>query len=141
MMRKDFNKASGAQKPKNLTLRLSPEERTQLEREAAGMGLSSYVRQKVFDDAATPRRTRGKFPVKDHVALAQVLGRLGRSELARAIGGLLLAVEDQRLHLSDDQDRLLRSISDDVTFIRTNLLKALGQKATEPSPIADATGD
>ena len=140
-MKKDFNKASGVQKPKNLTLRLSPEQRTQLEREAAGMGLSAYVRHKVFADAATPHRTRGKFPVKDHVALAQILGRLGQSELAQAIGGLLLAVEEQRLHLSEDQDHLLHSISDDVAFIRTSLLKALGLKADSPSPFAEASGD
>lgn len=115
-------------KPASLTLRLSTEERERLERDAAGIALSAYVRDRLFGDDVKPRRTRGKFPVKDHEALARVLARLGRSELAMAIGGLLLACEEQRLYLDDEQEGMLRSIDNDISFLRINLIKALGMR-------------
>lgn len=124
--RVETNEKPEKARPASLTLRLTADERERLERDSAGMSLSGYVRQQLFGDAAKPRRTRGKFPVKDHEALARVLSRLGRSELAMAVGGLLLAVEAKRLHLDNEQAKLLRSIENDLLFVRTNLIKALG---------------
>ncbi|MEM7504998.1 MAG: hypothetical protein AAF417_23450, partial [Pseudomonadota bacterium] len=65
-----------------ISVRVNREERKKLERDAAGMSLSAYVRERLLGDDLKPRKTRGKFPVKDQQALAQVLGRLGRSEIA-----------------------------------------------------------
>ena len=73
-----------------------------------------------------PGAGAASFLLKDHEALARVLSRLGRSELAMAIGALLLACEEQRLYLDKEQEAQLRSIHDDITFMRVHLLKALG---------------
>ncbi len=61
-------------KPTPFSLRLSKEEREQLERDAAGLSLGEYIRQRLFDESSPKRLTRGKFPVKDHVLLSQLLG-------------------------------------------------------------------
>lgn len=128
----DFNRVAAPdterqkKKPASLTLRLSEDERIRLERDAAGLSLSAHVRERLFGEYVQTRRTRGKFPVKDHEALARVLSRLGRSELAMAIGALLLACEEQRLHLDREQESQLRSVNNDIIFMRTHLVKALG---------------
>lgn len=70
------------QTPSPFSLRLSFEERAQLERDAAGLSLSAYVRERIFDGSKTTPRRRGKFPVKDQKALASVLAMLGQSRLA-----------------------------------------------------------
>ncbi|MEP3012816.1 MAG: hypothetical protein ABJO65_00260, partial [Hyphomicrobiales bacterium] len=44
--------------------------------------LGAYIRKQVFCKNATPRKTRRKHPVKDHVALGRVLGALGQSRLS-----------------------------------------------------------
>ena len=77
-----------------VSLRVTPEEKDLLTRDAAGMSLSAYVRGRLFGEAARPRKTRGKYPVKDHEALARVLGRLGRSNLHNTLHRLMLAVEE-----------------------------------------------
>lgn len=52
------------------SLRLNFEERAQLERDAAGLSLGAYVRERIFDGSKPSPRRRGKFPVKDQKALA-----------------------------------------------------------------------
>lgn len=64
------------------SLRLTPEERAQLEQDAVGMSLGAYIRSRLFDDSVPKRRIRSKHPVKDHQELAKVLAELCRSRLA-----------------------------------------------------------
>lgn len=74
------------------SLRLSPEERARLEREAAGLSLGAYIRSRLFGaDAASPPKSRGKFPVKDHKALAQAIGLLGQARIASNLNQLARA--------------------------------------------------
>ena len=70
------------------SLRFRPEERAQLERDAAGMSRTDYIRSRLFDDSVPKRRTRNKFPVKDHQLLAQVLAELKRSHLSNNMNQL-----------------------------------------------------
>ena len=51
-------------KPAYVSLRVTPEEKAQLRRDAAGIPLSAYVRDRLLGDNAKPRRGRGKFPVE-----------------------------------------------------------------------------
>lgn len=142
-MRKEFNEAAVnavKDRPATLTLRLSPEERARLEQDAAGMSLSAYARERMFGADVKPRRTRGKFPIKDQEAMARVLGRLGRAEMAFTLNSLMVAVEEGRLYLDAEQSRLLRSINDDINAMRSDLITALGlsslprPKACGPKP-------
>ena len=78
---KDMPATSKKQIPP-FSLRLTPEERAQLEIDAAVMSLGAYIRSRLFDSSVPKRRTRNKYPVKDHQELAKVLGEMGRSRLA-----------------------------------------------------------
>ena len=64
------------------SLRLTFEERVQLEHDAAGMSLGAYIRSILFDKTRPKRRTRNKNPVKDHQELGKLLGELGRFGVA-----------------------------------------------------------
>ena len=66
-----------------VSLRMSFEEKSQLERDAAGMSIAAYIRWRLFDPDKPPPRTRGKHPVKDQQAIAQLYALLGQSRLAR----------------------------------------------------------
>ena len=86
---------STAKKPKEtkltpFSLRLTFEERAQLEQDAADMALGAYIRERLFGEDVAPRKTRGKAPVKDYEALGRVLGALGSSRLSSNLNQLAI---------------------------------------------------
>ena len=109
-----------------VSFRVNDAEKTRLQDAAGSQRLGIYAREQLLGPDTKRRKTRGRAPVKDHEALAAILSKLGRSELATAIGGLLLALEEGRVHLSDDQECCLRNLETELVFIRTSLVKALG---------------
>jgi Mobilization protein NikA len=107
-------------------LRLTPEERSKLEREAAGLSLGEYIRQRVFDEYRTQRRTRNKHPVKDHRVLSQLLGELGRSRLANNLNQLAKASNSGLLIVTPEVKTALLNACADIRHIRETLMKSLG---------------
>ncbi|MEM6538003.1 MAG: hypothetical protein AAF668_09775, partial [Pseudomonadota bacterium] len=67
----DFNNAARPRKkrPSPLSLRLTDEERAVLQDLAGGRSMNSYIREKVFGEAASPRRIYRK-PRADEAAIA-----------------------------------------------------------------------
>lgn len=135
-----FNTASGASsaaKSKRrrtsqshvVSTRVSADEIIRLEREAAGQSVSAYVRARLFGEAATPRQTRGKFPVKDYEALGRVLGWLGRSNISEDFANLEWAVDDGVVLLGPETERAIRQACADIAAMRADLVKALGLTA------------
>jgi hypothetical protein len=108
------------------TLRLTFEERAQLERDAAGLSLGAYVRLRVFDTTRSAPRRRGKFPVKDQKALASVLAILGQSRLANNINQLARAANTGSLAMTPDAEATLKGACRDIASIRHMLMVALG---------------
>jgi hypothetical protein len=111
------------------SLRLTFEERAKLEKQAAGMPLGAYIRKQVFGGDANPRKTRGKHPVKDHVALGRVLGALGQSRLSSNVNQLARAVNTGSLPVTPDTEQSIIEACEAIEEIRIELLRALG---TEP---------
>ena len=64
------------------SLRLTPEERARLEREAAGIPLGSYIRAKVLGEPPPVKLRCSGLPIRDRRSLAKLLALLGRSRLA-----------------------------------------------------------
>lgn len=64
------------------SLRLTPEERSQLEAQAGAMPLSSYIKSVVFAAEAPKYRRRRKQPVAEQQFLAEILARLGQTRQA-----------------------------------------------------------
>lgn len=115
-------------KPKTLSLRLTPEERVQLEKEASGLSLSAYVRSRLFGSNVKKRKTRGKAPIKDHQALAKVLGGLARLEIFMTVKALLKLVQSGNITVKPDTERALQQACTDIHAMRHDLITALGIK-------------
>ena len=108
------------------SLRLTFEERAQLEKEAAGMSLGAYIRSRLFDSELPKRRTRGKYPVKDHKELGKLLGELGKSRIANNINQLAKAANSGSLEVSSDTEQAIQNSCCDIRWIRASLINALG---------------
>lgn len=107
------------------SLRLTFEERAKLERDAAGMALGAYIRSRLLDPETVAPRKRGKFPVKDHKALAQLLGLLGQSRLANNVNQLARAANTGSLAVTPDTEEALMSATADINHMRQLLIQAL----------------
>ena len=111
------------------SLRLTFDERAILEKAAAGMPVGAYIRERLFGPDASHRKTRGKAPVKDHRALAQVLGALGASRLSSNLNQLAKAAHMGALPVSEELEAELKSACEAVGEMRHALVTALGQRS------------
>lgn len=111
-----------------LSIRITPEERINLEREAGGRSLSSYVRSRLFDDGPRRRASSSRAVVSDHKALARVLGAMGRSPAIGTLKGVLAACDEGAILLGPEAEDALRSACATIESMRLDLLKALGLK-------------
>lgn len=125
--------ASQHKYPPPFSLRLTFEERAKLEKLAAGMSLGAYIRDRLFGEDASPRRMRGKTPIKDHEALGQVLGALGASRLANNLNQLARAAHSGSLPVGEQTETALLDAYDEIAAMRQDLLRALGHHADDPS--------
>ena len=121
-----MSKAPINRRPAPLSLRLGPEERLRLERDAAGMSLAAYIKSRLFDGTANQVRSRGKFPVRDHRAISTVLGKLGQSGLANSLNQLARSASAGALDLMPEAEAELRQACADIAAIRLMLIEALG---------------
>ena len=80
----------------------------------------------MFGADVKPRKTRGRFPVKDHAKLGAVLAALGRSNLVRDFEALDHAVRDGVVHPEPGAQAAFTRACDDISAMRRDLLMALG---------------
>ncbi|MCZ8283560.1 MAG: plasmid mobilization relaxosome protein MobC [Aquidulcibacter sp.] len=115
----------GLSNPPPFSLRLTFEERAQLEQEAGDLTLGAYVRSRLFDQSRPAPRRRSKKPVKDHAALAHVLALLGKSHISNNINQLAKAANTGSLPVTLETERALNDAVQDVATMRRLLLAAL----------------
>jgi hypothetical protein len=108
-----------------VSLRMTFEEKANLEKAAAGMSLAAYIRWRLFAPDMPPPRTRGNFPLKDHKALAQLLALLGQSRLANNVNQLARAANTGSLAVTPDTEEALMSATADINHMRQLLIQAL----------------
>ncbi len=129
-----FERASAlkAKRPAPFSLRFSPQERERLERDAAGSSMGSYIKSRLFGEDAAPTRSRGKFPVKDHKLLAELLGKLGASRLANNMNQLAKLAHLGTLPVTPELSDELRQACAKIAVMKTVLMDALGIKERYP---------
>lgn len=123
---KPQTKARNDARPLYVTLRVTPEEKERLQRDAGRQSVSAYVRSRLLGDDAKPRRTKGNYPVKDHEALAKVLRALGHSNLAQEFDMLKWASEDGAILIDRETAGAIRNACADIKKMRDDLVAALG---------------
>lgn len=123
-----FNKASRGKVPAPFSLRFTKDEREKLEGMAQGIPLSQFIRTKLFDGNAAPRRTKGRFPVKDEKALSKLLGVLGRSRISNNINQLARAANIGSLPVNLETQKQLDDACRAIFWMRQQLILSLGLK-------------
>lgn len=115
-------------RPPPFSLRLTPEERQQLESQAGGLSLGAHVKARLFQSerGTQPSKSRGKFCIKDHKALAEVLAKLGASRLASNLNQLAKAANSGSLPVTPETESALQAACRDIRAIKHMLMTALG---------------
>lgn len=116
----------GGRRPAPFSLRLTADERTELEKMAGSMSLSSYIKARLFDSEAPAPRRRRRRGVRNEKALGQALAMLGSSRLSQNMNQLAKAAHVGNLPLPGDVERDLRRACADIQAMRIMLMRALG---------------
>ena len=130
------NQASNAVKkekprrPSPLSLRLTSEQRVELEQLARGRPLSGYIKSRLFDGSAKNSSYRARrVAVEDQKLLAQVLRALGNAGIIKVIGKLRAADDNGSLIMSEAANFAVHQACKDIAIMRRDLVAALGLKA------------
>ncbi len=122
-------------RPGPLGIRLTPAEKAALVERAAGRPLGSLIKEIILKDIGRPARLGGG--IHDRMALARVLGLLGRSHLANNLNQIAKAANLGALPVTPELEIELRAACADVHAMRGQLLQALCIAAREmPGPVA-----
>jgi len=118
-------------RPAPFSLRLSFEEKQKLIEDAGRQSISAYIKSRLFDPDMPAKQARGLNPVKDQKALAQLLGMLGSSRIAKNLDELADAARVGALPINEDTEKAIKRACDDVRIMRRFLLAALGIRETD----------
>lgn len=110
------------------SLRLSFDERSQLESAAGDMPLGTYIRKKLLDEKTEPRQTlkRIRNPVKNEMILAKLLAELGKAHLANNLNQIAKAINSGCLQVTPDTEKAVQNAYAEVLWMRHTLVAALG---------------
>ena len=111
------------------SLRLTPEERSQLEAQAGAMPLSSYIKSVVFAAEAPKYRKRRKPPVAEQQLMAEVLARLGQTRQANNLNQIAKHLNQGTLIVDPELEEDLKRAVAEVAWMRMTLMEALGVKS------------
>lgn len=119
---------SGPTKSKTQTfgIRLTADERAELQHRAGAMAVGAYIKSVLFADGAKNRHRGARAPVKDHTALAQVLACLGSSGLVESLDRLAKAAETGVLQWDADAPAAVKQACEEIVTMRLLLMRALG---------------
>ena len=109
-----------------LSIRLTPAERADLEARAGDVPVSTYAKGLLFAVTAKPARLSPRNPSLDHQIIGQLLGALGRAEIAPHLRELAEAARSGSLPLDEITTTQLHEACHDVALMRSELMRALG---------------
>ena len=87
---------------------------------------AEYIRWRTTDPENPAPRMRGKFPVKDHQAIAQLLGSLGNSRLPSNVNQLAKQANLGTLPVTPETEAMLVHAAEAIMEMRALLIKGLG---------------
>ena len=118
-------KLSSAKRQPPLSLRLTVDQRVELEKKANGMPLGTYVKCQIFGAKAVPRK---RTAIQDYELLARVLSALGKTDVFTNLSAVAERIESGDLVLSAEQKEQITLACMLVMEIRRDLITALGVK-------------
>ncbi len=116
-----------------ISLRVSPEEKARLERDAGDMTQSAYIREQLFGDQVAPRKRRMKRPVKDHRTVAQLFALIKQTQAWNNLNQIARGINSNTWVVSPESERMLQEACKAIIEIRSMLMKALGLNESDRS--------
>ena len=116
-------------RPTPVSVRFSNEEREQLNKDAKGQSLNSYIKSRVFDEAVPRKRKYNANPVTDMQLLSQTLSALGRTEVFATLSAIIEQLENGSLVLTPETEEQINVACLCVINMRNDLVKALGLRS------------
>ena len=113
-------------RPAPFSLRLTDEERQQIEAKAGAMPIGSYIKTVVLSDEDHIYRSRRKPPVAEQQLLAEILARLGASRSASNLNQIAKHLNQGTLVVDEELEADLKQAAVDVAWMRMTLMKAMG---------------
>ncbi len=110
------------------SLRLSDEERSQLERDASGQSLSSYIKDKLFSGSELRPKRRHASSYADRQAIAQLLATLGQSRISQNLNQIAKLAHLGALPVDEELTSDLNEACSQIASIRQTLMSALNMK-------------
>ncbi|MDE1152350.1 MAG: hypothetical protein PW788_07420 [Micavibrio sp.] len=107
------------------SLRLSRAERLQLEALAGPLPLGEYIRNQLFNEAVSRRRSYRR-PVPDEQALSQLLADFGRSRLSSNLNQIAKAVNSGSLPATPEVHQAILEARQEIGAMSRLLVQALG---------------
>jgi len=126
-MTHEHKKPSAGRSP--VSVRLTPEERLELEKAAGGVSLSQYIRSRLFQVGTIENQNCSEeriSPAARQILLAQILSSLGKSGTATTLSELTELVRLGLLPDDADIAPTLAQARDEAAKLRGELLRALG---------------
>lgn len=114
-------------RPSPISLRITPEEREQLQELADGMTLSAYIRACVFSEEAKRRKKRPVSTIEDKQAAAEALALLGQSRIASNLNQLAYHANIGALIVGEVEKSKIAEANEHLAAIRVLLMQALGK--------------
>ncbi len=115
-----------AVRPAPFSLRLTPDERAQIEARAGSMPLGSYIKSVVLADQAPTYRKRSKPPVAEQQLLAELLARLGQTRHANNLNQIAKHLNQGTLVLDEALEADIQAALVEIAWMRVTLMQALG---------------
>ena len=109
-----------------LSIRLSGDERRQLERLAGNQPLSAYARSVLLEGKAV--RGDGGRSQAEHMMLARLVAALGKSQIGPSLETMARAAANGSLHIDEAMAQRLRDAFNDIAAMHYCLLWALGKR-------------
>jgi hypothetical protein len=112
-----------------VSIRVTAEEKEQLQKAAGALSMSAYIRHRLFGDGKTARPSRflkkQRQPQIDSELVARLLGTLGASDMTKALFGLLLAAKAKELEVTPEISDRLEQACSQIEEMRDILVLAL----------------
>lgn len=122
-------KLSGCTKyPSPLSIRLTGEQKADLEARAGDLSVSAYAKSLLFAEHAVAMRLSPRNVLLDHQILGQVLARLGQSGIAPDLAELASAVRCGALPLDEVTTQQIKQSCADIAWMRSALMHGLGSR-------------
>ena len=121
----EFSKVAAAKRRPPFSLRLSHEERAELERRADGMPLGAFIKSRLFAGGVGARvRTKQV----DRAALAKILAAIGQSRVPNNLNQIAKAANIGTLPVTPELEEDLRAACSEIALLRTSILTAIGKR-------------